>query len=72
MKRFVLLALATLAGYVAVMSAIVAGIAGWSIRDQHELALLPVDHRLFLMVGVFVLMALLGVLGHVAILRRVD
>ena len=72
MKRFVLLAMATLSGYVAVMSVIVAGIAGWSIHDERELALLRIDHGLFLLVGIFALLALLGVWGHIAILRRVE
>ena len=71
MKRYVLLALAALAGYVAVMSAILAGIAILEIRDAREWAL-PIDHGLFVMLGIFASMALLGVLGHVAILRRVD
>jgi len=78
MKRFGLLAMATIAGYVAVMSAILAAILGWSIREEHELAYLlpsdyvPVDHGLLRLVGIFALMTLLGVWGHIAILRRVE
>jgi hypothetical protein len=70
MKRFLLLALATLAGYAAVMSVLVAASLGWSIYDQHEWALLPVTPGSF--VGVFVscLIALLAVWGYIATLRR--
>jgi len=68
----ILLAMATLAGYVAVMSAIVAGITGWSIADERKLGLMPIDHGLVRMVVSFALIALLGILGHLAILRRVE
>jgi hypothetical protein len=71
MKRFVLLALATFAGYVAVMSALVAATAIWAIRDAREWAL-PLDHGWVVMFGISASMALLGVLGHVATLRRID
>ena len=70
-KRFLLLVLATVAGYVAVMSVLIAAILGSEIYDQHEWGLLPITPGSF--VGVFVscLIALLAVWGHIATLRRV-
>jgi polyferredoxin len=68
MKRFAPPALATLAGYVAAMSALLAAILGWSLYSM--MGLVPVPSGSFVGVFVFSLIALLGAWGHVAILRR--
>ena len=69
MKRVVPLALAILAGYLAVMSALVAAVLGWTIYSVQ--GLLPAPSGSLVGVFVFSLIALLGAWGHVAILRRV-
>ena len=71
MRRFLLLALATLAGYAAVMSVLIAGTIGWSIHEAYEWDLLPVPRGEFVGAFAFSLTALLTVWGHIAILRRV-